>query len=459
MLKLYNTLSKTKEDFSPLNPDRVGLYTCGPTVYDYAHIGNLRTYIFEDILEKTLTYLGYPVDRVMNITDVEDKLIKKSGGNREELKMITLLYEEEFFTDLKKLNIKKPETITRATEYLAQMISLVSDLINKGFAYKTEDGSVYFSINKFGEYGKLSHLDKEGMQAGARVNQDEYSKENPADFVLWKAWEEKDGDIFWVPSEIAPGSDIVKGRPGWHIECSAMAQDKLGDTLDIHAGAVDLVFPHHENEIAQSEARSGKPFANFWLHGEHLLVDNQKMSKSLNNFYTLSDLEAKGFSPLDFRYFVLLGHYRTKLNFTWEGLEAARNGLHNLRQNINRLKDLPDLDKTYLTNRTNKFNDAINDDLNTPVAISELQNLINLTNSKKQGGNTLIELIKDVDSVLGLDLILKNVIPQNIIDLAEKRLKAKELKDFELADTIRKEISEAGYSIEDTGDAYHLLKI
>lgn len=457
-MKLYNTLTRAKQDFVPITDKQVGLYVCGPTVYDFAHIGNLRTYIFEDILRRTLEYDDFNVNQVMNITDVEDKLIKASQGHKDELKEITSRFEKAFFVDLEKLNIEKASNITRATKYIPQMIKLVAKLIDKGFAYTTPDGSVYYSIDKFKDYGKLSHLDKSGIKAGARVNSDEYEKENPADFVLWKAWDEKDGDIFWEPKELVPGSDIAKGRPGWHIECSAMSQDKLGETLDIHAGAVDLIFPHHENEIAQSEAASDKTFANFWLHGEHLLVDGQKMSKSLNNFYVLSDLEKKGYSPLDFRYFCLLGHFRTKLNFTWEGLEAAKNGLNNLRQNVNRLTNLPDIDQTNIDKTHQLFTDAINDDLNTPVAISELQNLINLANSKNQGGNVLTKLISDFDKVLGLDLISKNDIPQNIIDLAEKRLTAKKAGDYSTADKLRAEIDQAGYIIEDTSGGFRLLK-
>ena len=275
-MKFYNTLSKSLEEFKPIETGKVKLYTCGPTVYNFAHIGNLRTYIFEDLLRRLLEFSGYNVVQVMNMTDVDDKTIKAAGGNRDEFSTLTKKYEKAFLSDLEELNILRPTEITRATEYIDQIVEFVSELLDKGFAYKGQDGSIYFSIDKFADYGKLSGLDKNGIKSGARVSQDEYTKENPADFALWKAWDESDGDIFWDTS-------LGRGRPGWHIECSTMSQDKLGETIDIHTGGVDLVFPHHENEIAQSEARTGKRFVNFWLHAEHLLVDGKKMSKSLGN--------------------------------------------------------------------------------------------------------------------------------------------------------------------------------
>lgn len=456
-MKLYNTLSRTKQDFVPLVDRQVSFYTCGPTVYDFAHIGNLRTYIFEDILRRTLEYDNFKVNQVMNITDIEDKLILKSEGQKTKLKVITSKFEKAFFEDLDKLNIEKPIHSPRATENIVSMLKLVKKLLDNGSAYKTPDGSVYFSIAKFEPYGKLSHLDKSGIKSGIRVNQDEYKKENPADFVLWKAWDEKDGDIFWEPSEILMGSDIVKGRPGWHIECSAMSQDLLGETLDIHAGAVDLIFPHHENEIAQSESATGKPFANLWIHGEHLLVDGRKMSKSLNNFYTLSDLKEKGFSPLDFRFFVLLGHYRTKLNFTWEGLEAAKNGLKNLRENVSRLGNLDNASAELIDKSKKNFDAAIFDDLNTPITISILQDLISRLSKENAGGETFINFIKEIDKVLSLKLVKDVKIPTGIYELAEKRHSAKKVGNFKEADKLREQINQSGFRVEDTPDGYQIF--
>ncbi|HPL01744.1 MAG TPA: cysteine--tRNA ligase, partial [bacterium] len=305
-MKLYNTLSRSVQEFQPINKERVTIYTCGPTVYNYAHIGNLRTFLFEDFLRRALKYLGYRVFQIMNITDVDDKTISAGNGKMGKFKKLTKKFEEIFWQDLSKLSIEKPESTPRATEHIEQIVAFVSDLLKKGYAYRGDDGSIYFSINKFKDYGKLSQLDKSGIKSGARVSQDAYSKDNPADFVLWKAWDEEDGEIYWDPSTwLGTGTELGKGRPGWHIECSAMSGDKVEGTIDIHAGAVDLIFPHHENEIAQSEAKEGKKFVNFWLHAEHLLVDGKKMSKSLNNFYTLGDIEEKGYSALDFRYLTL----------------------------------------------------------------------------------------------------------------------------------------------------------
>ncbi|MBI5732080.1 MAG: cysteine--tRNA ligase, partial [Candidatus Magasanikbacteria bacterium] len=331
MLKLFNTLTRRLEKFKPLQDKKVGLYTCGPTVYDFAHLGNLRTYIFEDILKRVLLAQGYQVKQVMNLTDVDDKTIKAARESGKALKEITDFYAGAFKKDIKKLNIIFPDKFAPATGYIKEMTTAIQNLLRKGVAYK-KGGSVYFSIRKFKPYGRLARLDKEGLKAGARVETDEYEKENPADFALWKAWSPSDGKIFWKTA-------LGKGRPGWHIECSTISAKELGQPFDIHAGAVDLIFPHHENEIAQAEAISGKKFANFWLHGEHLLAEGQKMAKSLNNFYTLRDLEQKGFNPLAFRYLALTSHYRSQLNFTWDSLKAAANALNSL---YGFLRDLPE---------------------------------------------------------------------------------------------------------------------
>lgn len=457
-MKLFNTLSQKLEEFKPQNPNLVTIYTCGPTVYDVAHIGNLRTYVFEDILRRTLKNEGYNIKQVMNITDIDDKTIKASVGKKENFEKLTRQYEEKFMEDLESLNILLPEKFTRATEYIDKMVLFIEDLLQKGYAYKSEDGSIYFSIAKFEHYGKLSRLDKKGIKSGARVKQDEYDKENPSDFVLWKAWNKNDGEIYWQTS-------LGKGRPGWHIECSTMSQAELGETIDIHAGAVDNIFPHHENEIAQSESRSGKKFVKYWLHGEHLLVDGKKMSKSLGNFYRLKDLTEKGFSPLDFRYSVLLAHYRSKLNFTWEGLSAAKNA----RERLNRIFSESDtspgkiessgetLSKVEGSSKYfNKFKSAIENDLDLPNAIAVLWEMVRDEKVEKRDKYaTAIEM----DRVFGLKLGKneKKKAPKEIIQLSEDRKEARLKKDFALSDKLRDEIKSRGWVIEDLeGNKYRL---
>jgi len=445
-MKLYNTLSKSVEEFKSQADRKVNLYTCGPTVYNYAHIGNLRTYIFEDILRRSLEFLGYNVDHVMNMTDVDDKTIKASEGRQQEFKELTKKFEVAFLADLNNLNIEKPTEITRATEYIEQIVDFVSDLIDKGFAYKGEDGSIYFSIEKFADYGKLSGLDKEGIKSGARVAQDEYTKENPADFALWKAWDEADGEIFWE-------TKLGKGRPGWHIECSAMSQDKLGETLDIHAGAVDLIFPHHENEIAQSEARTGKKFVNYWVHAEHLLVDGKKMAKSLDNFYLLSDIEKKGYTPLDFRYLCLSASYRDKLNFTWESLEAASNALKRAKKILAGTNDSGSANEGYIS----KFKSAIENDLNTPEALAVFWGLLR-DETISAGDKKATALEMDKIFVLDLDKLSTDQIPADVQKLVDDRIAARMEKNFELSDKLRKQIEDLGFSVEDAGGETKVVK-
>jgi len=327
-LKLYNTLSRKKEVFKPVKKGKVGMYVCGPTVYNYVHIGNLRAYIFGDILRRHLKSLGLKVNHVMNITDVDDKTIRDSQKQGKSLKELANFYEKAFLEDLKDMNIEKPEVIPHATDHVKEMVALIKNLLAKGIAYKTEDG-IYFSIDKFKGYGKLSKIKLKELKEGAseRITKDEYDKENAQDFALWKFYDKKDGDVFWE-------TEIGKGRPGWHIECSAMSSKYLGDSFDIHTGGVDLIFPHHENEIAQSEAANGKDFVKYWMHNEWVLVDGKKMSKSLGNFYKLKDIIEKGYSALDLRYFYLTKLYRQKLNFTWSNLDAAKTSLQRLKNII-----------------------------------------------------------------------------------------------------------------------------
>ncbi|MDO8443527.1 MAG: cysteine--tRNA ligase, partial [Candidatus Azambacteria bacterium] len=328
-VKLYNFLTRKKETFKSLRPKQVGFYACGPTVYDYAHIGNLRTYIFEDILKRTLEYNEYKVNLVVNITDVEDKIIRESAKAGKSISDFVKPYEKAFFDDLKKLNIEKAWKYPKATKHIKEMLKIISALLKKGLAYES-GGSIYFALSKFKSYGKLSGLKNRELKTGARVDVDEYDKTNAEDFVLWKA--AKNNEPSWNAS-------FGKGRPGWHIECSAMSMRYLGETFDIHGGAIDLLFPHHENEIAQSEGATGKPFVKYFIEGEHLSVNGEKMSKSLGNIFNLRDLEAKKFEPLAFRYLALTAHYRSKLNFTWESLQASQNALNNLQEAVIKIKN------------------------------------------------------------------------------------------------------------------------
>jgi len=453
-MKFYNTFNHKKETFEPIKAGEASMYTCGPTVYDLVHIGNLRAYIFNDLLKRTLLVNGYEVHHVMNITDVDDKTIKKSQGKKEKFAKLTKEFEDKFWSDTKELNIIAPSKVTRATEYVEQIVAFIEVLMKKGFAYKAPDGSIYFSIAKFKDYGKLSRLESRELKPGARVIQDEYDKENPADFVLWKAWDEDDGEIFWDTSTwLGAGTALDKGRPGWSIECSVMSTDALGPTIDIHTGGVDLVFPHHENEIAQSEAETGKKFVNYWLHNEHLLVDGRKMSKSLNNFYTLADIKDKGFSPLDFRYLMLSAHYRSKLNFTWEALTAAKNA----REKLKRFISDNQVDGEYCKIYTKKFYSKLNEDLLTPEALAVVWELVK--DEKKDIGKKIATLQKWDEEILALGLFESDEIPAKIIELADRRKQAREDKDFNLADQLRDEISQAGWTIEDLeNNEYKIVK-
>jgi len=475
MIKLYNTLSRKKEPFKPIRK-QVSLYTCGPTVYDFAHIGNLRTYVFEDVLRRTLKYDGYRVKQVMNITDIDDKIIKRSQKEKKDIFKITQPLTKIFFDDLKKLNIEKAEVYPLATKHIKEIIKLIQILIKKGFAYTGKDKSIYFDIAKFKNYGRLSGLKKRELKIGARIEADEYNKNQAQDFVLWKS--AKPNEHFWP-------SPYGNGRPGWHIECSAMAMKYLGgepsQTIDIHAGAVDLIFPHHENEIAQSEAATDRKFVNYWVEGEHLLVDGKKMAKSSNNFYTLADIEDKNFNPLAFRYLVLISHYRSKLNFTWESLQAAQSALNNLYAFIQTTNDkqLTTNDDKQIKNYEKQFLAHINDDLNTPKAISVVWQIISASArgrcaSGAKGGSLSVrqagasggkdnnlssaakkQLLLKFDKVLGLGL--NNLKPQKTAEisreislLVQKREILRVNKQFIQADGLRKKIEKLGFKIEDT---------
>src|ERR1700733_11993596 len=337
-LKLFNTLSRSVQEFVPLDPQskKVGMYCCGPTVYDFAHIGNWRTFVFADLVRRTLEFNGYTVTHVMNITDVEDKIIKRVRENKTTLREFTGQFETAFLDDLKALGCREPHQKPRATEHLPEIIALIEKLVARGVAYKANDGSVYFSIEKYRgcgcQYGQLLKLNFDELRPGERVSADEYEKESVADFALWKARVPEDGDVFWP-------SPFGEGRPGWHIECSAMSIKALGETFDLHLGGEDLKFPHHEDEIAQSEGATGKPFVKFWLHGAHLLVEGRKMSKSLGNYFTLRDLTAKGFTGREVRYRLLMAHYRGTFNFTLEGLAGAKTALARIDECVAKLRE------------------------------------------------------------------------------------------------------------------------
>jgi len=457
-IKLYNALSRKKEVFTPIRKTWVGLYTCGPTVYNYAHIGNLRTYIFEDVLRRTLEYFGYNIKHVMNLTDVDDKIIRDAAVADKTIVEFVEPFELAFFEDLKKLNIEPAWKYPKATEHIAEMIAIIKKLLAKKIAY-IMDGSVYFAIKKFKSYGKLSRLNQRSIKAGTRIDQDEYQKQNVQDFVLWKG---KKAD---EPSWPAP---FGEGRPGWHIECSAMSMKYLGTTFDIHGGGVDLIFPHHENEIAQSQAATGKPFARFFMEGEHLLVNGEKMSKSLGNVFTLRDMEQRGIDPLVFRYLVFTSHYRSKLNFTWESLDAAAHTLERLRGSVAALQTASWMDaargkkKLGLKNYEKKFANALADDLNMPKALAVLWEMLKSYHkmSEQYDGKAILALLYRMDSVLGLGLaqIVAIRIPPAVRDLVEEREIWRKAKDWKKADEIRAKIQEAGYIVEDTSEGPKVKK-
>ena len=463
MLKLYNTLSRRKEEFKPLHPPVVTMYSCGPTVYNYAHIGNLRTYIFMDILRRVLAADGYTLKGVMNITDVghlmsdaddgEDKMAKAAAEQKKTPEEIAAFYTDVFMKDIAALNIGRPEIIAKATDNIDEMIAFVQALADKGYAYETSDG-IYFDIARFPSYGKLSRLNLDDQIAGARVEVNS-EKRHPADFALWKK-APKEHIMQWP-------SPWGMGYPGWHIECSAMSRKYLGDVLDIHTGGVDHIPVHHENEIAQSEALAGHKTVDYWMHGEFMLVDGGKMSKSLGNTYTLDELAARGYRPLSFRYFCLNAHYRKKLNFTFEGLTAAQTAYDRLLALVYACKVS---DKTtpvaVLDKCRAEFRDAVNDDLNIPLALGVLWTML-----KNEPARDLYETALEFDKVLGLSLDKAekpavspaDEAPAEIRALADARLSARKNKDWATSDRLRDELTAAGWTVADTKDGYTLKKL
>lgn len=460
MLRLYNTLSREKEDFVPVGKT-VTMYSCGPTVYNYAHIGNLRTYVFMDIVRRVLRYDGYKLKGVMNITDVghllsdgdtgEDKMELAAKKQQKSPYEIAAYYTDVFFKDIAALNIGKPEIIAKATDHIQDMIEYVKKLVELGYGYETSDG-IYFDISKFKDYGKLSRLNLDDQIAGARVGVND-EKRHPADFALWKK-APKEHIMQWP-------SPWGMGYPGWHIECSAMSRKYLGSLIDIHSGGVDHIPVHHENEIAQSEALEGHKTVNYWLHGEFMLVDGGKMSKSLGNTYTIAQLEEMGYSPLSFRYFCLNTHYRKKLNFTFEGLKAAQTAYKRLLNALYEHKVSKNAtDSAVLDKYKSEFHAAIDDDLNIPLALGLLW-----TMTKEAPSKDIYELAIDFDKVLGLDLNKaapaekeKIEVPDDIKAIADERFEARKAKNWTESDRLRDLLSEKGYAVIDAKDGYTLEK-
>jgi len=444
MLKLYNTLTRKKQVFKPINPPNVNMYSCGLTVYNYGHIGNYLAFVNSDILMRYLEFKGFKVKKIVNITDVDDKTIKGSIKQKKSLKQYTQEFEEAFFQDEKTLNIKPADKYPKATEHIKEMITIIKKLLKQGYAYKTEDG-IYFNIKKFKDYGKLAKLKIKNLKTSVRIDNDEYDKENANDFALWKFYDSEDGDVFWE-------TEIGKGRPGWHIECSAMSTKYLGQPFDIHTGGIDLVFPHHENEIAQSEAANNKKFVNYWIHNEWMMVNNKKMSKSLGNYYTVRDLLELGYPAIAIRYFYLAAHYRTQLNFTLKNLKNAQNSYERLKRIISEIKDDKKTNPSYLK----EFEKEMDDDLNTPKALQVLWKLIR--DPKAQGK---INTIKKMDEVFGLKLLEKEktLIPKEVLELVNQREQARTDKDWDKADKLREEIKKLGYKVDDTEKSSRISKL
>ena len=465
-LQFFNTMDRKVVPFQPIDAKLVRMYTCGPTVYNFAHIGNFRAYMFEDLLRRTLEYFGYPVRQVMNLTDVDDKTIRDSRAARLPLREFTAKYKQAFFEDLKTLNIEPAEVYPAATDHIPQMIRLISVLMEKGFAYQAEDKSIYFSIDKFPDYGKLAKIDRENQRSGVRIKNDEYAKDSVTDFALWKAWDENDGDVAW-------DSPWGKGRPGWHIECSAMSSEYLGDQFDIHTGGIDNMFPHHEDEIAQSEAASGKKWVNYWLHCAHLMVNGEKMSKSLGNFFTLRDLQQKGWKGREIRWVLIGAHYRKKLNFTFEALEQARETLGRFDEFFQRMREIAQTgDGTEISQTVagaeQAFAAAMGDDLNISEALAAMFDLQRAANRLADageltaaGGAEVLAAFRKFDRIIGcfeVDAVKTEEFPAEVTALAEARIEARKAKNFAESDRLRDEIAGLGFIVEDIPGGKYRLK-
>ena len=463
-LHLHNTLSRKVEPFEPLDPDgSVGMYCCGPTVHDFAHIGNFRTFVFADLVRRYLEFRGYIVNHVMNITDVEDKIIRRVREQNTTLTEYTAQYEDAFFADLKVLNCTEAHHIPKATDHIPEMIDLIGKLMERGIAYQAADQSIYFSIENYQgcgcQYGRLVKLNFEEMRQGERVSDDEYEKESVADFALWKARVEEDGEVFWP-------SPWGEGRPGWHIECSAMSMKLLGKNFDLHLGGEDLIFPHHEDEIAQSEGATGEPFVKHWLHGAHLLVEGKKMSKSLGNFFVLQDLLEKGFEGREIRQLMISAYYRETFNFTLSGLEGARKAMARIDECISKLREAAgDITAEPATDVIEKFTAALEDDLHVSSAWAVVFDWVrdcnrHLAEGAMDSTAAAAELAawERIDTVLGVGR-LEEEAPSEFITLLEERTEARNAKDFSRADAIRDELAEQGWTIEDTPKGPRLKRL
>ena len=455
-MKFYNSLSRKKEKFIPIKKGMVGLYTCGPTVYDYSHIGNFRTFLFEDLLKRVLLAFNYEVYHVMNITDVDDKTIKKSNDENIELSKITKKYTESFLNDLSLLSIKKADEYPLATDHINEMIEIIKVLIEKKYAYISKDGSVFFKISKYSEYGRLVKLSQTAKIEKIQLS-DEYDLDSANDFALWKSYKEEDGDVAW-------NSPWGKGRPGWHIECSAMSTKYLGEYFDIHCGGIDNKFPHHENELAQSVCALNTKFVNFWLHSEFLTIEGKKMSKSLNNYYVISDLVKNGFSYEDFRFIILSAHYRSKVNFSLKRKDEAKSAIGRIEEFRQRLLDLSKTISEKLPKEADDFNDALQDDLDTPKALAVFFNWIRLTNQKidkkiftkqeAEAGNRFIQYFNSIFAILDN----KNELPDEVKFLVDSRENHRKNKEWQKSDLIRDKLLSMGWKLKDTPNGPKITK-
>jgi len=468
-LRFFNTYSRELEEFKARDDHKIDIYTCGPTVYSRAHIGNFRAYVFEDLLQRHLEARSFKVHRVMNITDVDDKTIRGAREARVPLQKFTQQFKEAFFEDAETLRIKPADEYPAATDhrYIDKMIAMISALIAKGLAYQADDKSVYYRINKFPNYGKLAHFNLAELKSTGRVKHDEYDKEHIGDFALWKAWDEDDGDVKW-------DSPWGSGRPGWHIECSAMATAILGDQIDVHCGGVDNIFPHHEAEIAQSEGVTGKKFVNYWLHCAHLLVDGQKMAKSLGNFYTVPDVLEKGYNGRELRYALMRVHYRTQLNFTWDGMKEARESLGRIDDWLERLRGIADNDPSRTGDKRStsntqhpigsEFEEALDDDLNISAALGFLFETIRDTNraldENKLDAKTAAAWLNWWSRInQTLDFESGDFeLPAEVAKLAEARAQARLAKDFRKSDELRDQLNALGWEARDTKDGQKITR-
>jgi cysteinyl-tRNA synthetase len=456
-IRLFNTYSRELEELRPIDPPNVKMYTCGPTVYSHAHIGNFRAYLFEDLLQRHLESRRYQVHRVMNITDVDDKTIRGSREERKPLAEFTAPFKHAFFEDLEALRIKRADEFPEATDsrHVTRMIEMITALIERGLAYQADDKSVYYRIKNFPAYGHLAHFNLDELQSTGRVRNDEYEKENIGDFALWKAWDEADGDVAW-------DSPWGRGRPGWHIECSAMSTQLLGDQLDIHCGGVDNIFPHHEAEIAQTEGATGKQFVRYWLHCAHLLVEGQKMSKSLGNFYTLRDVFERGYTGREVRYALMRVHYRAPLNFTWEGMDESREALRRIDDWVARVRGIAG--NTAGDNSPDGFADALDDDLNISGALGVLFEKIRETNRELDAATLnateaqrLLAWWENVDRVLAISEG-ETEVPSEVAALALQRAQARLEKNWRASDELRDRIAALGWEVRDTKEGQKVTR-